>query len=523
MKSRTSAILCSVILIFNILTFGTVAFAEENTACTIADGISAYQMRLCGAGSVQEWIDTGLAENAGVASEWFVIALHQSGTNYDYSKYSSALAGYLKSGGVYSAATMEKYALAFLSANCACDYVDKVMSECIGSGGIMSCIFGLHLMTNGQTSPSRTADSVVTELISLQHGDGGYGLSERSDVDVTAMTLQALAPYYETSESVRSTVDRALDFLSKEQLPDGSFSSYGTVNSESISQVIIAMSALGIKNGDARFVKGATALDALISFRLPDGSFSHVSGGETSSIATAEAYMAAIASIRAENGGNGIYILDEYPDNTPDGIPSFLDKDVAAEEKEPVGYKVWAIVAVVAAAVVVSAVLIAFGKRSIKNHVFVLCVAAVLAAIIVLTDIESASSYYGGGTKVRDPVGTVAMSVECYIIDGKPGAPDNCLIMPEKEIEIEDGDTVYSVLVRAAKANGILIENNGSRKLAYISGISGLYELEYGELSGWIYTVNGVIASVTCSEYILSDGDVIGWHYTLDLGRDISG
>ena len=334
---KIPAIICSVILILNISVFGTVVYAEENTACAIADGISAYQMKRCGANDLQEWIDKGLTEGAGISSEWYVIALHQSGTEFDFSKYSTALAAYLKSGGVYSAATMEKYALAFLSAACSCDYVDKVMAECIGSSGIMSYIFGLHLLNNGQKSSAHTAESVVSELLALQHGDGGYGLSEKSDADVTAMTLQALAPYYGSNADVKAAVDKAIVFLSEEQLEDGSFSSFGTVNSESTSQVVIAMSALGIKNDDARFTKGATALEALLSFRLEDGSFPHVKGGETSSIATAEAYLAAVASLRASEGKGSVYLFDEYSDNTPPGLPSFLATEDVIEEEEQSG------------------------------------------------------------------------------------------------------------------------------------------------------------------------------------------
>ncbi len=519
MKSRISAFICSLLLILNIFAFGTSIYAEEDTACAIADGISAFMMKKCGAGSVQEWIDTGLADNAGVSSEWFVIALHQSGKGYDFSKYALALAGFLKEGGVYTAATAEKYALSFLAANCECDYIDKVLKESVGSGGIMSYIFGLHLLNNGLVSPGHSKESVVAELLAAQHGDGGYGLAEASDPDVTAMVLQALAPYYDSDAKVTETVDAALDFLSGIQLDDGGFSSYGTVNSESVSQVIIALSALGIENGDARFTKSGTALDALRSFMLPDGSFSHVSGGESSSLATAEAYLAATASVRAKNGGGSIYVLDRYEKNTPDGMPSFLGND--GGERDRAGYKLWACLAVAAGAAA-SAVLLITKRRSVKNFIFILCVAAALCALIIFTDIESASSYYGGTADVTDPTGTVTVSIECSIIEGRPGAPENCVILPPTRTGIKTGDTVFDVLVRSAKANGLLIENNGSRKLAYISGIAGLYELEYGELSGWIYTVNGVIASVTCSEYVLSDGDTVEWHYTLDLGRDIN-
>ena len=56
---------------------------------------------------------------------------------------------------------------------------------------------------------------------------------------------------------------------------------------------------------------------------------------------------------------------------------------------------------------------------------------------------------------------------------------------------------------------------------AYIAGINNLYEFDYGELSGWIYSVNGVQADVGCGQYLLSDGDKIKWEYTCNLGEDL--
>ena len=57
--------------------------------------------------------------------------------------------------------------------------------------------------------------------------------------------------------------------------------------------------------------------------------------------------------------------------------------------------------------------------------------------------------------------------------------------------------------------------------MVYIAGINYLYEFEYGDLSGWIYHVNGVSPSVGCADYILKDGDAIEWLYTLNLGEDV--
>ena len=56
---------------------------------------------------------------------------------------------------------------------------------------------------------------------------------------------------------------------------------------------------------------------------------------------------------------------------------------------------------------------------------------------------------------------------------------------------------------------------------AYIEGIGNLYEFDVGELSGWMYSVNGWFPNYGCSRYQLQNGDVICWVYTCDLGKDV--
>ena len=65
------------------------------------------------------------------------------------------------------------------------------------------------------------------------------------------------------------------------------------------------------------------------------------------------------------------------------------------------------------------------------------------------------------------------------------------------------------------------MENAGQWDMVYIAGINYLYEFDFGDLSGWIYHVNGSAPSVGCGEYILKDGDRIEWLYTCDLGNDL--
>ena len=58
---------------------------------------------------------------------------------------------------------------------------------------------------------------------------------------------------------------------------------------------------------------------------------------------------------------------------------------------------------------------------------------------------------------------------------------------------------------------------------AYIEGIHNLYEFDCGNLSGWMYRVNGWYPNYGCSRYQLENGDVVEWRFTCDLGKDIGG
>ena len=103
--------------------------------------------------------------------------------------------------------------------------------------------------------------------------------------------------------------------------------------------------------------------------------------------------------------------------------------------------------------------------------------------------------------------------------------PSSGVILADTQVELTGGESVYDVLQKACKQNKILIEctyTPGTRA-AYVEGINNLYEFSCGDLSGWIYSVNGSFPSISCSEYKVSAGDVIRWRYTCDLGRDVKG
>lgn len=168
---------------------------------------------------------------------------------------------------------------------------------------------------NAQTQATR--QMYIDEILSRQNDDGGWSLTsiggdEPSDPDITGMALQALAKYQYQS-TVRQATEKALDCLSAMQDDSGGFSSWGTANSESVVQVIVALCELGIPLEDSRFVKsGKTLMDDIMRYRNADGSFDHTADGSGSSqMAAEQGFYGIVAVMRAQNGKNSLYRMSD--------------------------------------------------------------------------------------------------------------------------------------------------------------------------------------------------------------------
>lgn len=175
---------------------------------------------------------------------------------------------------------------------------------------------------NYPTMGDVTREKLIQVILDAQLNDGGWNLSaENADPDMTAMAIQALAPYYKTNETVKAAVDKALEALSALQRTDGGFGSRDTVNSESCAQVIVALTALGIDpTADSRFVKnGHTVLDALAGFYVTGGGFRHTAGGERNDMATEQGYYALAAYYRFANTQTRLYDMSDVTIQTGGG------------------------------------------------------------------------------------------------------------------------------------------------------------------------------------------------------------
>ena len=135
-------------------------------------------------------------------------------------------------------------------------------------------------------------------LVGAAKSDGGWTLmGNKSDVDMTAIVIQALAPYYHKDKNVKEQMNKAWEFLSENQMEDGGFKTMGNATCESCAQTIVALSSVGIKLKDKRFVKNGNVLDALLDYYDDStGGFRHIKGSKVNQLATDQSMYALVAS-----------------------------------------------------------------------------------------------------------------------------------------------------------------------------------------------------------------------------------
>ena len=308
----------------------------------------------------QKALDGVKNDELAFGSEWLVIALARSGREVPDSYYDSVVKAVQDAGGVLSDRKFTEYSRTILALTAigkdptnvgGYDLLSKLADmDDVTFQGLNGAIFALiALDSNKYDVPAVadggkqvTRDGLVAYILDQQLSDGGWALSgDSADPDMTAMALQALAAYRTGDKAVQSAVDKALKTLSDMQQADGGYSSWGTLNSESCAQVIIALTALGIDPAkDSRFAKnGLTVLDALLSFAL-DGGFRHTADGERNDMATEQALCALTAYARLLDGKTALYdMTDVLGGQTPD-VP---DNDSTPDEapKKGVGVAVW--------------------------------------------------------------------------------------------------------------------------------------------------------------------------------------
>lgn len=281
-----------------------------------------------------------------IGGEWAVLGLARSGykvPNEYYHKYYSTVEDYVKSldGNLHDKKYTEYSRLIVALTSIGKDPRDVAGYNLLtplgdydktiwqGLNGPIWALIALDsgdypMPENPEAKTQATREMYINRILECQLSDGGWSLfggtasasaNEKSDPDITGMALQALAKYQDIPE-VKKAIEEALECMSKQQGENGGYLSWGSENSESCVQIIVALAELGIPLEDERFVKnGNTLLDNLLTYYREGEGFLHTKDGTGSNqMASEQGFYGVVAAQRARDGKNSLYRMSDAID-----------------------------------------------------------------------------------------------------------------------------------------------------------------------------------------------------------------
>ena len=351
MKLRNITALAAALLLA--LTLCVPAFGETPSWGDLAMDAAIAQRAERGIDSTEPLLTEDAFPAGSSVSDWTALALARAGIADDYAGYLARLQAYVErqyaeNGSLHAVKATEYHRIALTVAALGGDptafgtkpdgtAIDLVaegaynwQGDDLGGQGLNGWIFAL--LTVDAVGAKVPADArysrqdMLDAIVSAQLPEGGFSLGGGDmDVDITAMALQALAPYQQQYPAV---IDTALTALSAAQTVNGGYESWGTENGESCAQVILALCALDIDPvEDGRFQKNQrNVVAALMDFRLSDGGFAHQLDGQLDAMACEQA-MQALTAMELRQQGESRYfdLTDAHPvqlEATPDTIPT---------------------------------------------------------------------------------------------------------------------------------------------------------------------------------------------------------
>ena len=390
MKLRNITALAAALLLA--LTLCVPAFGETPSWGDLAMDVAVAQRAERGIADNQPLLTEDAFPAGSSVSDWTALAMARAGIADDYAGYLARLQAYVErqyaeNGGLHAVKATEYHRIALTAAALGDDptafgakpdgtAIDLVAEgtynwqgeEDLGGQGLNGWIFALLTMDAvGAEVPADARYSrqdMLDAIVSAQLPDGGFSLGGGAmDVDITAMALQALAPYREQYQEV---IDAALNALSAAQTVTGGFESWGAQSSESCAQVLLALCELDVDpETDERFQKDeGSVIDALLAFRLADGGFAHQLDGPLDAMACEQAMQALTAmELRQQGEGRFFDLTAAHPvqlETTPD-----TDTETPAESGG--SFPVLPVVLIVIAVVIAMALVLVLKKKRENN------------------------------------------------------------------------------------------------------------------------------------------------------------
>ncbi len=260
-----------------------------------------------------------------LGSEWNVLGLARSGAiteDFENTYYTSVADAVKEKEGVVgkSAADYARVIIGLTSIGKNAEniegynLVEMLTKEAIEKQGLNGAVYALFAFDSGDYKSEVNREWLVETVLANELANGGWTFwGTEPDPDMTSMAITALAPYYNTNDEVKVSIDKALAWLSETQCESGAYASYGSENPESTSQVLVALTALGIDvDNDERFVKnGNTIVEAINEYAVDGGGFAHEKGGAVNLMATQQSYYALTSYYRTKDGKTSLYDMSD--------------------------------------------------------------------------------------------------------------------------------------------------------------------------------------------------------------------
>lgn len=421
----------------------------------------------------------------------------------------------------------------------------------------------------------------INSLLDAQISDGSWGIDADfpgSNVDMTAMVVQALAPYCSTNANVKDAVDKAVKWLSAEYQKTGDYDS-----SESAAQVIVALSALNIDAKiDSRFQhNGISVLSNFLSYADPNSKgFLHDKqpNSTVNQMASEQAAYTLVAYDRYVNGSKRLYDMSDVTKRENADAQAVINLIAAIG---PVGEGSYNAIAEARNAY---NKLSAADKAKVENYNTLTAAETSYKAILKQKQIDqykALKAHYDDllndktkkyGTAAKKKLASILQQAQtdmnaaesCERVTAiyekaitdldavKPGdievtfrligaleatqdvdlttdsyLPEYVTWVPTKTYALQENATVYDLFTEAMSDAGLRYigaESNYVSTIYAPSCLGGyaLSEFTNGKKSGWMYTVNGKHPNQGLKNWTLNDGDVVIWHYVNDYSCEVA-
>ena len=456
---------------------------------------------------------------------------------------------------------------------------------CVSEQGNNGTAFALIALDSGNYYDNATGTTArnawIKSLCDAQINNGAWGIDTDfpgSNVDMTAMVVQALAPYCSTNANVKDAVDKAVEWLSAEYQETGDYGS-----SESAAQVIVALSALNIDAKiDSRFQhNGISVLSNFLSYADPNSKgFLHDKqpNSTVNQMASEQAAYTLVAYDRYVNGSKRLYDMSDVTKREN------ADAQAVIDMINQIGYVDESSYNAIAEARNAYNKLSAADKAKVENYNTLTAAETSYKAILKQKQIDqykALKAHYDDllsdktkkyGTAAKKKLASILQQAQtdmnaaesCERVTAiyekaitdldavKPGdievtfrligaleatqdvdlttdsyLPEYVTWVPTKTYALQENATVYDLFTEAMSDAGLRYigaESNYVSTIYAPSCLGGyaLSEFTNGKKSGWMYTVNGTHPNQGLKNWTLKDGDVVIWHYVNDYSHEVA-